>query len=405
MQTRERWTLAAAALVVAAATTAASLSIGSHGDSRVTPPADAPVQATVAGITKFATDFYAAVAEPGVNSVFSPLSVAEMFAMIRAGAAGETAAQLDEAFGYPAGVAGAFNALTRGVVSSDPAPGKPVVSIADGLFVQDGYALAEPFLRTLADHYGADAQPLDFASDSAGAVDAINDWANEHTAGRIPEILSELGPLTRLVVTNAVYLKSRWKDRFDDARPGNFLVGGRATQVPMMHRVAPSGYSSGDGWQAVELPYVGDRLAMRVLVPTGEKTPADLLTPAILKAAAKTRPYEVDLTMPRWDFGTELNLRALLPKLGIKDVFDPARADLSGIAGEDLVVDQAVHKANITVDEVGTEAAAVSGATFVEVSAPATAEVTVDRPFAYVIVDTKTDAPLFLGHVADPRAN
>jgi serine protease inhibitor len=105
--------------------------------------------------------------------------------------------------------------------------------------------------------------------------------------------------------------------------------------------------------------------------------------------------------MPRWDFAIDLDLIPPLQELGMKAPFG-AGADFSGML-PGVWIDQAVHRANITVDEWGTEAAAVTGLGFNE-SGPPPPNVTIraDHPFAFAIVDTQTGAPVFIGHVADP---
>jgi serpin B len=109
----------------------------------------------------------------------------------------------------------------------------------------------------------------------------------------------------------------------------------------------------------------------------------------------------VDLSMPCWDFATDLDLIPPLQELGMEVPFDQG-ADFSGML-LGVWLDQAVHRANITVDEWGTEAAALTGLAFPS-SLPPPSDVTIraDRPFAFAIVDTNTGTPLFIGHVADP---
>lgn len=392
------------------------------GASRVAPAQGAPVGQTVAGMNEFALALYKAAAKPNDNVVFSPLSIAYAFAMARAGAKGETADQLDEVFGFPAELHAAFNTLTTGLATasapptapaptagadSDPPPAPPILTLANALFVQRGYPLLDGFLRTLIEEYGSNVRTVDFG-DEVGALGAVNGWANEYTAGRIPKILERLDPLTRAVIANAVYLKADWTRPFDKAGDRDFAVNGEKVAVPMMDREDRLPHAKGAGWQSVDVPYFGDTLAMRVIVPTGEKTPADLLTPGVLAAAARTEPTQLSLTMPLWDFGTTLNLRAMMPDLGVTDLFQAGRADLTGMTeAERLFVNQAVHKANITVDELGTVASAVTALGVGATSArqPPPLSVVVDRPFAFQIVDVKTGAILFVGHVADPRAH
>ena len=185
------------------------------------------------------------------------------------------------------------------------------------------------------------------------------------------------------------------------------LPDGAGVTVPTMHSAGSLRYATGPGWRAVELAYAGGSLAMRVLVPTGSTSPAELLAPATLRAVrAGLHEENVALSLPRWDFHTDLDLGEALQRLGVHAAFDPNSADFSGISPRPLYIDQAVHRANVTVDESGTEAAAVTGLAFKAVSAmvPAAITVRVDRPFAFAIVDTTTQAPVFLGTVADPRA-
>jgi serine protease inhibitor len=386
------------------------------GVSRQPAAADAPVDATVAGLGRFADQFRAAVFERGQNAVFSPLSIGYAFAMLRAAAAGQTAAQLDRLFGFPGGVHQAYNALTGQIVTAagppprvapgatrDPAkpPAPPIVAIANGLFLRSGFRPSEAFLRILAEQYGAEAQAVDFGSDQAAQV--INAWVRQQTAGRIDRLFDSLAPDTVTVIANAVYLKADWQHPFGEGatRQQPFRrADGSTVQVPMMHPLKMSDlqYAAGTGWQAVELPYARGELAMWVLVPAGDQAPDRLLAPEVLDAArSSARPAGVDLAMPRWDFGTDVDLLAVVGRLGLTDL-----GDLPGIA-PDAFVGAAVHRANISVDEWGTEAAAVTGLR-VTLSAGPQPEVVVhaDHPFAFAIVHRATGTPLFLGQVADP---
>src|SRR3954470_10094588 len=127
--------------------------------ARAEPTADAPIAAVAAGMTELG--YRLEQGETG-NWVASPASIAYAFALARAGAGGDTAAELDRAFGFPAaGLADAFNAIGRQVATADtppPPPTKPrkegevrptVVSLGDAIFPQTGYPIGDDFLRTL----------------------------------------------------------------------------------------------------------------------------------------------------------------------------------------------------------------------------------------------------------------
>jgi serpin B len=388
------------------------------GIDRETPLADDPVEAAVAAMTAFGYDFYQVSSEPESNTVVSPFSIATAFAMARVGARGETADQIDDVLYLPTdGVHAAFNAITRELLTAAGSPGPtsplatrtpgvsapPVLSIANGLFVQEGERLKEEFLRVLASEYGAGA--VDFRSPEA--IEIIDAWVREQTADRIRKLFDELDPETKVVLGNAVYFKADWAFPFAEhpTRTESFTrTDGSTVRVPMMRQEADLRYATGDSWQAVELPYADSNLAMWVLVPTDQTTPGELLAPdTFTDVAARLHPGRVDLSMPRWDFATDLNLIPPLQDLGMEVPFEPG-ADFSAML-PGVWIAQAVHRANITVDEWGTEAAAVTGLAFAS-SLPPPPDVTIraDHPFAFAIVDTDNGTPLFIGHVADPTA-
>jgi serpin B len=413
------------AVLVAACGTAAPSSAPAEvsvlravGVDREAPPADAPVDATVDGMTAFGYDLYRVSSEPGRNFVVSPLSIATAFAMARAGARGDTADQIDDVLRFPQnGVHAAFNAITGDRVtgsSTQPRPSPsvmttpgqsalPVLDIANAIFVQQGANPGAEFLRILASQYGAGAQTVDFTSPEA--IEIINAWVREQTADRIKKLFGELSPMTKVVLANAVYFKADWALSFD---PGATTTesftraDGSTVRAPMMHLQGDLQYATGDTWQAVELPYADSNLAMWVLVPTDQTIPGELLAPdTFASVATGLAAGRVDLSMPRWDFATDLNLIPPLRDLGMNVPFGPG-ADFSGML-PGVWIDQAVHRANITVDEEGTEAAAATGLSFI-VSGPPPPDVTIraDHPFAFALVDTDNGTPLFIGHVADP---
>lgn len=391
-----------------------------EGVSRVAPSPDAPVAGIARAITAFGYELGRHGVEPTQNWVVSPASIAYAFAMARAGAAGETAAEIDRVFGFPSdGVHEAFNAITRQVMTADvptarhqgatrqPGPSKPpVMCVGNALFPRHGFPIGDQFLRTLAEQYGAGVNPVDFGSPSA--KETIDGWVRRQTADRIQQLFPYLHPGTLLVLANAVYLKADWTHPFapDPTTDDTFhRADGSTATVPMMHQRARLRYAARPGWQAVELPMAGDNLAMWVLVPSGNGQPHDLLSPDTMTAVANTlAPQQVDLSMPRWDFASKVDLHAQLTPLGLTRAFGPG-ADFSGIS-PGLYIDQAIHRATVTVDEWGIEAAAVTGLAFrVSLPPPPTVRVRADRPFAFAVVHGPTQVPLFVGHVADPTAH
>lgn len=385
----------------------------------------ADLDALVDGMTRFGAQLFDEVAEPGANVVLSPTSIAMVFGMARAGAEGTTAQEIDGVLHFPADdrtTHMSFNALDRALADAAPEelrspdpearrePGEespPALEIANGVFPQVGFPILERFLTTLGEQYGAGVVPVEFGTLRATRI--IDDWVTERTRGRIDRLFGSLPPETKLVLANAVYLKADWAAPFakDPTVDLPFtLTDGTEIVVPTMQQLGRMRFAEAPGWQAVELPYVGGRLAMWVLVPTDGHGPGDVLTPDVLGAVGDgLREGTVELHLPRWDFDTNVQLIPVLRALGMRAPFEGAAADFSGISETPLWIGDAIHRATITVDEWGTEAAAVTGLGF-SVSAPPPPDMVIhaDHPFAFVILDTQERVPLFLGQVADPSA-
>lgn len=382
---------------------------------RVEPGPDAPVAEVVAGIEAFGLRAERILAQDGGNTVLSPLSVATAFAMVSAGADEPTEAQIAGVFGFPEQdrLHEAMNALTAALDEADG--GDPeaevVLDRADALWVQAGFDVEPDYLDTLAEHYGAGVPTTDFEHDPDGARRAINAAVAEATRDRIEELMPEgtVTEDTRAVVVDALYLKAPWAHPFssDATAPAPFhRADGTTVEVPMMRDPALSARAAtAPDHTAVELPYAGGQLAMLLVVPA-EGVPLDQVLDGLGEGglgavAAGLAPATVDLTMPTWETGRALDLAPVLGQLGL--VLPGGR--LPGIA-PDLEIATAVHGADITVDEEGTEAAAATAVGMDLTAAPAGEVVTVvaDRPFLYAVRHVGTGVPLFVGRVSDPSA-
>jgi serpin B len=381
-----------------------------------------PAQAAAAAdaLNAFGVDMYARIAtEPG-NIVISPASIAIALSMAQAGARATTADEMDTVL-HGLGsdeLADAANALDAALAARNGTfkdlagvDQEVALRIANALFVQHDMALEAAYLDAMAARYGAGLWTVDYASDPEAARLAINAWVAEHTENRIEDILhpGQVTPMTRLALVNAIYLKAAWLAPFDkeETQPGSFtLVDGASVQVPLMHRSARFGYGAGEGWQAVELPYVGGNLAMTVILPDDLAAFEDSFDAARLVAiVASLERTEVVLTMPTFDTETRADLGPLLVAMGMPTAFDPLAADFSGLTTEaQLFIQAVIHKANITVDEAGTEAAAATVILMGDTSGPGSPpiELRVDRPFLFVLRDVPTGAVVFMGRVADP---
>ncbi len=394
----------------------------------------------------FAFDFYRQLIEiEEGNLFFSPYSLSSALAMTYAGAAGATAEQMADALHFDLPYAEfhtTFNALDLqlaqiGGDGSAGGEGFPKLNVANALWAQRGYQFLPPFLDTLAQHYGAALEQLDFTQpeERKAAAGRINQWASEQTAGRIPAVVApdKFGPClppdwecTRLVITNAIYFKGLWMEKrdFDETatKDEDFHLGdGGSVLAPMMRQSREFDYRETDDYQAVELPYQGDRLVMLVLLPKKdreEEFAAGLGASLVADFGSAANERVVRLSMPRFKLEKSVDAKDLLQEMGMTDAFSPAEgvADFSGMADFDhpdspdvgIYIQDVFQKAFVEVNEKGTEAAAVT--TVIGTAMPASVPPTplppvamkVNRPFVFVILDTYTRSILFVGRVADP---
>ncbi len=246
---------------------------------RVTAPSVSAEDAAAlaAGNLAFAIDMHLALRsrEPG-NFIFSQTSMSTALAMLYAGAATTTAAEMASAlhFDLPAErLHPAFNALDLALTT--PPPGSDAaafrLAIANSTWVQDGFAVLPAYLDTLAENYGAGLFVQDFVTKSEAARQAINGWVSDRTEDHIPELFPEgaINPLTRLVLANAVFFHGDWKTPFIHDRTGNatFHALSGDVSVPTMRGDHNAASWSGTGWSAAALDYVGDTTSMIVVVP------------------------------------------------------------------------------------------------------------------------------------------
>lgn len=375
----------------------------------------------VRGHNAFSWDVYGALATQAgdENVFFSPFSLTSALGMTMAGANGGTEGEMRSVLhveGDEAAWHGALGALTRDL-NGDFDRGYTLY-VANQLFGQTDYPWEEPFLGICEADYGAPLQEWDFISDPEGGRALVNDWVEDHTEGRIVDLLppGSVTDGTRLVLANAIYFLADWKTAFDpeDTSDGYFTrLDGTQVTVPMMHMsledVEEHGIESGwaDGVQLLRLPYQDDEVSMVLVIPQeGDGLPdveAGLDQAQFDTWLAALGPSEANIAMPRLEMKYEKELSSTLSSLGMPVAFTDG-ADFSGIAipPEDgvLKITGVFHQAFVSVDEAGTEAAAATGVVVGNDSAPE--PIFADRPFLFVVQDDLTGAILFVGRVTDP---
>lgn len=375
----------------------------------------------VEGNSAFAFELYRSLVEEreSDNLFYSPYSISLALAMTYAGARGLTEEQMAETLHYllpQEALHPAFNTLDQELAQrGEGAEGKDDegfrLNIANAIWGQKDYTFRDAFLDTLAENYGAGLRVLDFASAPEESRQIINQWVSEKTEGKIEDLLPKgvIDSMTRMVLTNAIYFNAAWAHPFEEDAtqegPFTLLDGGDVT-VPLMRQTESFGYTSGEDYQAVELPYDGHDLSMVVVLPAAdafESFEQSLSVDQIASIIEDLDYQQVTLTMPRFEYESSFSLKETLEALGMRAAFS-GEADFSGMTGDrSLFISEILHKAFVSVDEEGTEAAAATAVVMTESAAPGQpVEVTIDHPFIFLIRDIETGTILFVGRVVDP---
>ncbi|HZC71784.1 MAG TPA: serpin family protein [Jatrophihabitans sp.] len=429
---RRRWTISTAAVLVVAVAAAVSLTTGgSHtapqaGHPSVANRIDGAVQlvsnaAPITNADASAVDQVVAAEQrlsfallnqlgAGSNVSVSPASLYLALGMLQNGARGETATQISQAL-QAAGLSTADqNAGLAGLMSDlDAAAAHDGITLdsANSLWQDRGFNIRTEFLQALAAYYRTGVWQVDYQHDMNGAVQAINDWVSQETHGNITKLFDQLDPSTVLVLANAIYFHAAWQTPFDkgNTTDGTFTTGaGTPAQVKFMSGGHGLQLATGSDYQAVQLPYSGNRFAATVLMPTSGSL-ADFvhgLSPTTIDSLAFKPADDCQIELPRFTTTAKLDLKSALQALGMSTAFTDS-ADLSGLSQASTKVDQIIQRVYLGVGEKGTTAAAVTGISIVPTSLPS-CSVRFDHPFLFLVRDTQTGAILFASEVQDPSA-
>lgn len=350
------------------------------------------------------------------NTIISPVSVALALAMTHNGAAGNTYLAMGQALRIET-ISDEVNPLNRSLLktvkTADPSL---QIAIANALWAQKGFKIEPDFVKAARTYYGAPIRSLNFEGNPDGAAAVVNRWVDKATKGKIPMIIENPSPSTRLVLTDAVYFKGKWTWPFPKAAttPRDFhTADGGTIKTPMMRLEHDFDYLANDDFQAVRLPYGNQRFVMYVLLPRKQDGLADL---AGKLSESTWRQWEArfanrkgTVVLPKFTLTFEARLNDALSQLGMGVAFSDD-ADFSRIhpPPPPLKISDVEHRTYIKVDETGTEAAAATSVTIVATLAvmrvPPPFEMVVDHPFFFAVTERQSGAMLFAGVVTNPSA-
>ncbi|XP_051871732.1 leukocyte elastase inhibitor-like [Pristis pectinata] len=353
------------------------------------------------------------------NIFFSPFSITTALAMVYLGAKNNTASQMAKAlhFDHVGDLQSAFQKMQLEVNRADVSY---LLKVANRMYGEKTYHFLDEFCKSCKNFHGAGLSAVDFRTSADEARQEINKWVEEQTKGKIQDLLASgtVGSDTRLVLVNAIYFKGSWAAKFDEQYTEEMpfrLNKNESKPVKMMYqkdkfRIC---HIPEVNIKILELPYVEKDMSMIILLPddimddaTGLKKLEQTLTLEKLQEwtlQTQMQKITVSVHLPRFKMEDNFELSSALSSLGITDLFDSSRADLSAIsAARDLCVSKVVHKSFVEVNEEGTEAAAATAVVAVLCSLQFEEVFTADHPFLFFIRHNKTNSILFFGRYTCP---
>lgn len=352
---------------------------------------------------------------PSKNVCYSPVSISSALAMVLLGAKGDTAVQMSQALclNTEEDIHQGFQELLSNL--NKPSR-KYSLRTANRLFAENTCKILPPYKESCLQFYHSELKQLSFAKAPEESRKHINTWVSKQTEGKIPELLSggSVDSETRLVLVNALYFKGKWHQPFnkEDTSEMPFKINKKEERpVQMMHQEDKFNYAYVKEVQAkvLEMPYKGKELSLVILLPdrgvdlsqvennlTFEKLMA-WTKPDIMKSS------DVDVFFPKFKLQEDYDMESVFQHLGMVDVFQGGKADLSGMSPErDLCLSNFVHKSVVEMNEEGTEAAAASSAIIEFCCAVNVPTFCADRPFLFFIRHNKTNSLLFCGRFSSP---
>jgi serpin B len=381
------------------------------------------VAAQVADLNGFAVAMYTKLINGNSNLFFCPYSIAMALAVADAGAAGATDSQIRQLLAPS--MAGddfhsAMNTLDLSLTGYAKSTPGITLSVVNSAWCQVGWDFRISYLDKISRYYGAGVNLLDFAAKPEESRLTINTWVGDQTNQKILDLLPQgsITYLTKLVLTDAIYFLGAWQHKFDTSltKNGHFYTSGMMSDthsviVPLMQfgktdSLVKVLYSQQDRYDIMEFPYANGRLTMTVVLPyynvfslVENALTSDYLSLIVTYPDSTNIPPVI---LPKFKFTTgSFSLAAPLKALGMDRAFSDS-ADFSGIDGrQGLYIGDVYHKAFISIDEHGTEAAAATGVVIPTVGTRPKG-FCANRPFIFMIRDKQTKVILFMGRVMDP---
>ncbi len=380
-------------------------------ENRFRKPNDMPIR-----LTNFSLDMFKMLGdeEAGKSIAYSPVSLHLAFGMVYAGAENKTADEISQIIGFDRDMPlfykyfGDYHNYLKNM-SNDTALD---FNLANRVFLERNFEILNQYRQNVAKYFDGAFEQMDFVKKPRESEKYINDWVEEMTKSRIKDLLPQgtIDPITRMILVNAIYIKSEWKFPFEENRTTEkdfYFFDSASTKRDFMSQKRDGvKYTEINSKQVIELEYTSPELSLLIILPS-ESTSENITnsvpsTEEYYEIISSMRHREVLMEIPKFKTESTFSLKETLMKAGMESPF--IDADFSGITGgRDLEISQVIQKVFFEIDEKGSEAAAATAIVMRLTSAgpdmrpPDYVRFIADRPFIYILKENTYHTPLFIG--------
>jgi len=369
---------------------------------------------TVENNNQFAFDLLEQL-DHGKNQIVSPFSISTAIGMTYAGACNETEKQISDVFHFYDNNNIHSDFLNIYKTINNKYYKETKLRFANSLWTQQDYKFLDKFINLNKNNYGSSVFNTDFKKHTEKSRKEINNWVSKITEEKIPELIQPgiLNPLTRMVLVNAVYLKTPWVHKFKKANNYTdtfYEKRFKKHKAEFMTNTFSTKYYEDRDFKILELPYENHNISMIIFLPTRivqeKKLAAKFNFKYYSNIITKLKRQKIEIHLPKFSYRTNLGLKDHLSKMGMPIAFGN-KADFSGMSGNlELRIQEVIHEAFIDVNENGTEAAAAT-AVVMRMKSSFNPEDPIlfkaDHTFYYIIKDNKTGSILFMGKLLKPE--
>ncbi|XP_022360745.1 uteroferrin-associated basic protein 2-like [Enhydra lutris kenyoni] len=349
---------------------------------------------------------------PRKNIIFSPLSISTSLAMLSLGTRSTTLTNLLKGLGFDLKVMRVwdmhhgFQSIVQMLKQLNR---EGHLKYKDMLFIDSNRKINTPFLWDTERIYDVKAQMIDFR-DVRKTKKQINHFVAAKMHKGTKGFITSLNPHTFLFLINYVFFKGIWKMAFHTnfMHKEDFFVDKCTTvRVDMMWKKERMIYSRSEKLftTMVKMPFIGNMSIVLMLPDVGQPDPS--VEEMVVQRATLLKSSGmrwVHIIMPKFKISSKINLKKMLPKMGISNVFTTA-ANFSGIIEENFpAIFEAIHAATMEVSEEGKMDMASSNAIPYHTHTAAPFVVKFNRPFFLFVEDWMTQRAILMGKVFNPIA-